>query len=103
VSEQQQLPAAQPSGRSNKEAGDRGEPRWTISGSYRKVLQTAFVPASFGGFLQVDRDSCGSTEIPAGGSCRWSVVPAGGYQEAKIVEQKVIIKILYILFYLRCQ
>jgi hypothetical protein len=72
-------------------------PRWTILGSCRRVLQeawtclqvflqvvlqTAFVPARFDGFLQVflqvDRGSCRSTEVPAGGSCRWSVVPAGG-------------------------
>ena len=91
-------------------------PRWTILGSCgrlehacrcscRRVLQTAFVPASFGGFLQVDSSSCRSTEVTAGrqrvlqvvnGS--WRRVPGGKNSRAKL-----IIKILYILFYLRCQ
>ena len=87
-------------------------PRWTIRTlehacrcSCRRVLQTAFVPASFGGFLQVDSSSCRSTEVTAGrqrvlqvvnSSCRR--VPGGKNSRAKL-----IIKILYILFYLRCQ
>jgi hypothetical protein len=40
---------------------------------------------------------CEFRQVPAGGSCRWSVVPAGGYQEAKIVAQKVIVKNTFLL------